>query len=489
MNAPELWLNGRRLADTRTSRAPVLGDPELTWGTRDMDTQPPAATLRFSVLFRDGMHDMPDLQNGARVELRHPGYGWTAEPITPFAGEITTVSAEPSTEHRGALLVTATARDTTGEFSDLFVSTDLPAGPARPAQLVDSFAAEGWELDLPADPRTSAAARYNSVKLSTVLDRHITRYRGRRFDLSSRDDAGVLVKRVKVIEGSPRSAPADNLLATAAGWNRTYNSPLRDGVPSPLAVVPAANIRRDVGWTQEPGSAVTAVNLTPLKQGDDGLTEDGDEQTYRAPADTVARLGLTSLDIATDLDHPADQQHAAEGWMADTNPWTLDRLEIKDTAALTPELLAGLLDPVTRNQTLVAVDGVMHNRPDPGPSVIRSYVAAGEYTWDAAAKKWHIVLTLEGTIYAHPDRLVSFAEVGQSFDRYVYGAAFDTIGPALSFADFREIDALQPAGGDLWTFDTLNLPPDGDTFDTVNPYLTYADFGTLRKEMSTNGID
>lgn len=480
MNAPELWLAGRRLQDTATARAIVLGDPELTWGTRDTATQPPPATLRFSILFRDGMHDMPELQNGARVELRLPdpaAYG--LDPVTPFAGEISTIAAEPSEALDGALLVTATARDTTGEFSDLFVSTALAAGTDRPAQLREKFTAEGWTLDLPDDTRRTAAAHYNSIKLATVLDRHITRHRGRRYDLSHRDGHGVLHKRVKVTEGTPRTAPADELLATAAGWNRTYNSPTRDGVPSPLAVISGRNIHRKAGWTQEPGATVTAANVTPMVQGDDGLTEDGDEQIFRAPADVVERFGLTSIDLATDLETPADQEAMARRYMAADNPWTLDQLEIKDTDALDRTLVENLLNPDTRNQMLVAIDGVMHNRPDPGPSVIRSYLAAGRYTW--TGKKWEMVLTLERTIYAQPAGYVSFEEIGQSFDPYIYAATFDSIGPALSYADFREIEALQPAAGDLYTFDTLNLPHRSDTFDTVNPFLDFADFATLKR--------
>lgn len=481
MIAPELWLNGRRLDDRAAARATVASEPELTWGTRDTDAQPPAATLRFGILFRDGMHDVPDFQNGARVELIHPGTGWTPERITVFAGEIITIAAEASEDVPGALLVTATARDTTGEFADLFVSTNFTAGTSRPAQLREKFAAEGWEIDLPDDSRPSAAARYNSIKLATVLDRHVTRYRGRRYDLSERDDEGRLRKRVRVTEGSPRTAPADELLATDAGWNRTYKAPLRDGEPSPLAVIPAANVRRDAGWTQEPGSAVTAVNLTPLTQGEDGLTEDGDEKIYRAPAELIARFGLTSLDVETDLSAPADQEAAARCWMAEDNPWTLDQLEILDAAKLPESLLADLLNPATRNQLLVAIDGVMHNRPDPGPSVIRSYLAAGRYTWNAEAMKWELVLTLERTIYAQPEGFVSYTELADAFDRNIYAATFDSIGPALSFADFREIDALQAANGDLWTFETLVLPAGNDTFGTMNPHLTYADFGTLRK--------
>lgn len=488
MNTPELWMNGRQLETTATARATVASEPELTWGTRDTDAQPPAATLRFSIIFRDGMHDMPDLQNGARVELVHTAFGYPPERITVFAGEIITTAAEASEDIPGALLVTATARDTTGEFSELFVSTALPAGTNRPAQLREKFAAEGWTLNLPEDTRPSAAARYNSIKLATVLDRHLTRYRGRRYDLTERDAAGTLQKRVQVTEGSPRTAPADELLATDAGWHRTYKAPLRDGEPSPLAVIPAANIRRNVGWTQEPGSAVTAVRLTPLTQGEDGLTEDGEEKNYRAPADVVARFGLTSLDIETDLAQPAHQEEAARAWMAEDNPWTLDQLEVVDSAQLPEDLLADLLNPATRNRLLVAIDGVMHNRPDPGPSVIRSYLAGGRYTWNAAAGKWEMVLTLERTIYAHPEGFVRFAEISTAFDRNIYAASFESIGPALSFADFREIDALQPAAGELWTFAALHLPYMNDTFATLNPHLTFAHFKTLRKT-PTDALD
>lgn len=481
MIAPELWLNGRRLTGLAADRAPALGGLKLTWGDPDTEEQAPPETLRFSVLFRDGMHDLPDLHNGATVELLHPEPAGDGSCRNIFTGTVTTMDAEPSEDLAGALVVNATAVGQTADLDRLFTAANLPAGTGRPAQLRALFAAEGWALELPDDPRPSAAARYNSIKLSTLLDRHLTRYRGRRYDLSCRDRDGQLQRRLGVTEGSARWAPADDLLASPVGvWDRSYSSPVRDGQPSPLAVIPAGNVLREVGWAQQPGNTITAVNLTPLLQGDDGFTEDGEERNYRAAPAVVARFGLYDVDIDTDLLQPADQDATAAAWMNDDSPWKPDELKIRDAAALPPALLADLLDPASRNRVLVALDGVMHNRPDPGPSVIRAYLIAGEYTWTGGKKnRWELQLSLDRTIYARPAGSISFEQVRQSLDSDIHGARFDTVGPALSFADFRELEALQPAAGDLWTVADLALLPRYDSFLTVNPYLTFADFGTI----------
>lgn len=487
MIAPELWLNGRRITGGKADRAPVLVPVTLDWGSDEAGEQPNPATLTFTVLFRDGMGDVPDLQNGAQVELIHPSEWWKPA-RTIFAGTISTMAAEPSAAVEGALEVRATAVDTTAEFDDLFVSANMPAGHSRPAQLAAMFEAEGWELELPADPRRSAAARYNSIKLATLLDRHITRYRGRRFDATGRDEFGQLRKRVIVTEGSAREAPADALLATDVGvWDRSYNSPHRDGTESPLVVLQAANIFRDVGWVQEAGNTTTAVKLTPLVQDEDGFTEDGDELNFRAASHVVATFGLHSVDVETDLEAPAEQEAVARAWMNGDSPWMMDGLTIRDTAALLPEQIADLLDPVTRNRALVAVNGVMHNRPDPGPSVLRSYIIGGKYEWNG--KAWDMSLTLERTIYARPALRWTYQKLQRAFDPNIYGATYASVSEALSFADFREITAPHPPGtypaAERWTWAALKasrLMAD-ISYTYANPRLRYADFKTLRKEL------
>src|SRR5690606_21743342 len=114
------------------------------------------------------MHDMPDLNNGGKIELIHP-YGNR----TIFAGTIRTIAAEPPTSVDGALEVTGNATDYTADLDQEYMATDLPAGTGRRTALINAFSAAGWTLSIPFDPRPSAAAVYNSIKLATMLDRFV----------------------------------------------------------------------------------------------------------------------------------------------------------------------------------------------------------------------------------------------------------------------------------------------------------------------------
>lgn len=431
--APTLWLNGRQITGLAIDRAPVLCPVELTWGNSSALEQPDPANLKFTILFLDGMHDMPDLNNGGKIELIHPDGNRTI-----FAGTIRTMGAEPSTRVKGALEVTGNATDYTADLEQEYMATDLPAGTGRRAALINAFAAAGWTLSVPSDPRPSAAAVYNSIKLATMLDRFISRYRGRRYDTSYRDATGTLIKRVSVVEGSARSIPADTLIITPGGtWDRTYNTPSIDGVPSPIVRLPASNAFLDPKWSQDPENTITAVQLQTMQAGDDGFTTLR-ERNYKAAPGIVEQYGLRSVEVETDLLDTADFRPAAEAWMNNDSPWQMSDLPVRDSTELPARTLRELLDQTTRYKELLTVIDILLNRPDPGPSVMRSYLVGGSYTW--TGKRWEISLALERTIYAVPSRQTTFTDLRNATNPAISTARLNTIGDKLTFADFREIE-------------------------------------------------
>lgn len=433
MMAPELWMNGRQITGRRSDRAPVLAPVVLTWGASTGLEQPTPANLKFTVLFRDGMHDIPDLTNGAKIELIQPG----VRRRTIFAGSIRTMGAEPSARVKGALEVTADATDYMADFEGEFISTAWEGGLARREQLLEALSEAGWDAIIPDDPRPSAQATYNSIKLSTMLDRHISRYRGRRYD-TSRRNFGTLIKQISVMEGTARFTPADTLIATPSkSWSRTYNTPSIGGIPSPILKLLASNVLLNPEWSQDPNNTITAVNFSTMIQGDDGYTSQA-EHHYKAPREIISTYGLRSIEVESDLQTPSDWPTAAKDWMNDDSPWQMADLTIRNTDELTDETLAELLDQETRYKTLVTVSGILGNRPDPGPSVMRSYLLGGEYEW--TGQRWDMRLSLERTIYAQTAKKATFASIKNSTNPRISTATLSSISRHLTVADFREIE-------------------------------------------------
>lgn len=434
MSAPELWLNGRKITGRAKDRAPVLAPVELQWGAGSAMDQPDAANLNFTVLFRDGMHDMPDLVNGAKVEMMHPNSRRTI-----FAGTIRTMSSSPSDKLKGGLEVTINATDYTADLEGEYLATDWTQGLSRRRDLIDAFKEAGWELELPVTEMRSAKAVYNSIKLATMLDRHTSRYRGRRYDASYRNSRGIVVRRATVFEGSSRFIPADTLIAGSdKSWSRTYNSPTIGGQPSPLLLLPASNALLNPKWSQDPANTITGVQMSLMTQGDDGFTTQM-ERNFKAAPNIVAKYGLRTTEIESDLAEPADWPTAANAWMNDDSPWQMSELEVRDSTLLDAEDLLSLLDHSTRYMMLVTVTGILANRPDPGPTVMRSYLLGGTYTWTGT--KWEISLALERTIYARPIQAARYIDIADATDPNISTATLADIGQNLSFADFRELEA------------------------------------------------
>lgn len=474
MDAPHLWLNGRQITGRAGDRAPVLCPVELTWGSDSALDQPPPANLKFTVLFRDGMHDIPDFTNGAKIELIHPVNGTRV-----FAGQIRTMEAGPSEMVRGALEVHANATDYTADLEAEYLSTDWPEQANRSNVLRAAFNDIGWHLDMPTNVLQSAQAKYNSIKLLTLLDRHSNRYRGRRYDTSYRHANGEVVRRLAVMEGTARFIPADTLIALPnRWWSRTYNTPSIDGSPSPLIRLPASNVLLNPQWTQDPNSVVTAVQLSVMVQGDDGYTSQT-ERNFKAPAATVQKFGLRSVDVESDLATPADWPAAAQAWMNDDSPWQMSALNIRDSSELPEQSLRELLDQRTRYRALLTVTEILANRPDPGPSVMRSYIVGGKYSW--TGKLWELELNLERTIYARPDYQMSYRDIRMSADPDIYLGTFDSIGDLLTFADFREIAGnptavLDETDQKRW----IDFAPSA-TFQNINQTSQFGDYYYIRR--------
>lgn len=434
--APRIWLNGRRLDTTAAGRVLILTPLTISWGSSTGEEQPDPANAKLTFLFLDSMSDLPDLAKGAEIEVTDPG----SESIV-LAGTVTTMSAKPSTRFRGALEVVVNIVDYLAPFDSEYTQVNWGEGTNRVNQLHNEFNAAGWELRIPEDGRTSAATRVNSIKLGTLLERHISRYRGRRYDTSYRSEEDlVLHKRISVYKGSARALTPDLLLASSSGWGREFITPMIEGVPAPAVILEANNILNDPSWTSGPEDAVTAVSMSTVTMGDNGFSE-LEEHNYRAPAPTVKKLGLRSISIESDLADVAEWPPAAAQYFNDDAPWRMDALTIRDTDLLRAETMNVLLSPHSRYQALAIITGIAENRPDPGPSDLRSFLVGGEFTW--TGKRWDISLTLERTIQ-HLDGEGDWwtcARVAQSTNPLICQATCQSVGNELTVADFRFIGA------------------------------------------------
>ncbi|MGX1750509.1 hypothetical protein [Glutamicibacter protophormiae] len=435
MPAPHLWLNGRQITGRATDRAPVLAPLTLEWGSDSHIEQPKPADLKFTILFRDSMADIPDLINGAQVELVDP---YANRPI--FVGAIRSMSSKPSNKVKGALEVTAHCTDYTADLESLFISTDWPSSVNRPTQLRYEFIEQGWTVSIPDDPTPSAELKLNSIKLMTVLERFISRWRGHRYDTSWRDKiTGELHKQVGVFKGNARRMRADKLTTDTAGrWNRRYTAPLVEGEYSPILNIPASNILLDPEWTQDTENCVTIVNLSTTGMGEDGFST-LTERTFKAPAPVLQQFGHRAIELETDLLNPSDWAACAAEWMDDDSPWNVSELTVRDTDELDQQVVADLLAMVTRYKTLVIVTGILANRPDPGPSDYRSYLLGGTYTW--TGKKWEMSLRMERTITKLDGAgdWWTCERVAASTTLDIANATCLTVGNELTVADFRFI--------------------------------------------------
>lgn len=434
--APRIYLNGRELSGSRSSSAPVLAPAVLTWGSDGAYEQPAPDNLKFTLLFRESMFDVPDLVKGAEIELIHPVGGRTI-----FAGRIRTLNAAPSTRVKGALEVTCNATGHKTEAENEYISTDWAAGLNRASQIGSALFAAGWWAYFPDNAQQSAAAKYNSIKLMTAIERYISRYRGRAYETSYRDSEGVLQRRLTIMEGTARAVAPDTLRAVPIGkWSKIYNTPMISGEPSALLDVPASNALQDPSWTQEADNAVTAVTLSTMALGEDGFTE-LTERNYQAPQATRDKYGTQTVSFETDLLNTADWQAAANAWMTNDSPWKMSGLTIHDTDQMATADLANLLASNTRFKTLVAVTGIMANRPDPGPSDLRSYLLGGSYEW--TGKKWVLTLELERTItaLAGTGDYWTCERVAASTNLDIRNATCATVGDTLTVGDFLFIGA------------------------------------------------
>lgn len=433
--APNVWLNGELLNNGASARAIILAPLTITWGKNPGDLQPGAGNAKITFLFRESMQDLPDLRKGAQVEITDPDSG-----AGVFAGTVQTMSAKPSTKLAGGLEVEVNCADWLAELENMYFQPNYPEQTTRPAQITNSFIVNGWELDIPDDSRLSAATRVNSIKLLTVLERCITRYRGQRYDTSYRNLAG-LHKKVSVFKGSARQVKPDKLAVDTAGrWTRQFGDALVDGVARPIVLIGAENILDDPSWSSGPEDAVTAAKISTVVLGEDGFSE-LTEHNVKAPTADVEAFGLRSIDLESDLVNSADWTAAAQAYFDTDAPWRMDALSIRDTDLLDETVMAALLSPHSRYQLLAVITDIAPNRPDPGPSDLRSFLAGGEFTW--TGKKWDISLTLERTIKKFDGTADwwTLERVAAATTPAIRDATCQSAGNNLTVSDFQFIGA------------------------------------------------
>lgn len=436
---PSIWLNGRALAGTAAAPTPVLAPVQLTWGSDTATEQPDPAQLSVPILFKESLLDIPDLKQGAEIEMliNVPGYGR----YHLFAGRVRNLRASPSTSVSGAQEVTINATGHVTDLENTYISTNWTLPDNRPTTINQAFIDEGWLLGYPTNSQPSADAVYNSIKLMTMLERYVSRYRGKVHEVSVRGESGTLYRELEVLEGTSRVVQPDTLRTLANGaWAKTYHGPTLSGAPSPVIEIPATNVLSDPEWIQGPDNVVTAVKLQVMVPGDDGFTT-LQEKNYRAAAAIRNEFGTQQIEVESDLRDAADQLTAANAWMTDDAPWKMDDLTIRDTDEMDPADLIGLLSATNRIKSLLVVTGVMANRPDPGPSDLRSYIIGGEYTW--TGEKWEITLRMERTITGLDGEgdWWTCERVAASTNPDIAEATCATVGDRLTVGDFTFIGA------------------------------------------------
>ena len=453
MQAPELWLNGRQLTGYASDRAPVLAGVEISWGTDSPDEQPDPASMSFSVLFRDGMHDVPDLTNGGAVELVQDATA-TTERVTVFAGTIRSMRAEPDFElGEQALRVNATCMDYMADLEETFTSAFLMK--MNPTSMAGKFAQKGWSIIIPDREAgyPEEEMTYDSIKLLTLLDRYMYPFKGQRCDASYRNSSGNLVKRVKVVSRATY-ANKDSLAAynPVGPWVRSIKSAnsyysYEPGNPfAPLLIIPAENMLANPTWAQDSEDVITAVHLKHYYRGVDenGNVSTGTKEYDYTRPDAITQYGTRKIEIESDVQDLTEGKtklaSEASKWFYTTGAkWKMSALDVYDTDAMEPVNLVTMLDQTKRTSTFVVVNGILRNRPDPGLTTFRAYVDNGKYVWNG--EKWEMTLGFARPINEAADSTsldYSWSMIGTSAIPGIRDATYETVGE-LTYADFTTI--------------------------------------------------
>ena len=278
---------------------------------------------------------------------------------------------------------------------------------------------------------------YNSIKLLTVMNRFLSSDGSLTFaDLSSRRN-GQLIKQLDVFPRPGSTSP--NALRSAADgtWKIEYTTRSNTGS---LVEIDGKNALMPT-WQLDPGTQTNSVKISAQRTRlEDGLPVTDLTESVRNDPVSIAKFGKNSVDIEVSAGplEPADLDAIAATWYRPEAGWNINEIEIHDSDQLSNSEIRRLLATRYRSRTLIIISRVLVKQPDPSAaSNIRAALLGGKYTW--TGEKWQLILTLgRNQTFAAEDQY-SFADIANHYDANISQGTANTIGRAVSFADFKQI--------------------------------------------------
>lgn len=455
---PNVYIGGVLMNNHAYASVPMLAGLSFDWGTESLVDFDDPKTLSAQLLIRTPS-TLDFLATGQPFGVLDPDTGDTL-----FAGRIATLTARPDSRKKDALLVSLTATDT---LADLLpyrlqqVAWVPPAnspgltGQARHNQLA-AVMPPGWTLagGTPHDSWTSAGPFQGAaVPLIELIDRHCRSVLGRRHITTTYvPSAGGLVPRLTITAERAKAANTDRLAARTTGeWYSTTTAPASTG----FLQLAGNHVSREIEWEKTPDDTITDVALrTPILEFEvvNGQAVAKPEMgSWDIWVNSYLNVNNAAMQAAYGF-HQIQLDVDTHGGIAEINPhigqivnyWVDADTEWRPTSVLIPDsrrlplaTLRTLLNVTTRHNAYVTVDGLPANNPA-GGSKVRAYVTAGSATW--TGKKWEIALTL-GRIPrpAAAAGNTTFQSIAGNTDARISAGTAETVGGALSFADFRYI--------------------------------------------------
>lgn len=458
---PNVYIGGVLMNNHAYASVPMLAGLSFDWGTDSLVDFDDPKTLSAQLLIRTPS-TLDFLATGQPFGVLDPDTGNTL-----FAGRIATLTARPDKRKKNALLVSLTATDTLAdllpyrlervEWYNPTPNTPGVTGQGRHNQIA-AVMPPGWTLagGTPHDSWTSAGPfRGSAVPLIELIDRHCRSVLGRRHITTTYVPAvsGGLVNRLTITPERSKAAATDRLAARADGqWYSATAAPSSTG----FIQLAGNHVSSDIEWEKTPDDTITDVALrTPQLQfevNDAGQAVAKEEMgswniwvnSYLNVNNAAMQAAYGFHQIQLDVDTAGGDHRVnphigqiVNYWVDADTDWRPTTVLIPDSRRLPLATLRTLLNVATRHNAYVTVDGLPANNPA-GGSKVRAYIIAGSAAW--TGKKWAISLTL-GRIPrpAAAAGNYTFNGIATHITPAISAGTAATVGPALSFADFRYI--------------------------------------------------
>jgi hypothetical protein len=463
---PTVWIDGTRWPDTIAANTPALAGARFSWGYDDDRSMDRRERLTLQLLQRTT--DAPNVDLGQIVALT------LSDPyLSVFVGRIVDVEATPAAayplagddaEPVPALRYTITATDVLDELQNLEYATAptyVPAenGLEREARIggwILYNAPGGWtkvhmSSSLRAVPMVELHNGYRKPALEVLYD--TLRASGRRVrpTVTRSESTGNVYRRLTFVDDPVQARAVTYRLHTFADGTWSLSATPGNGIVAQL--IPSAWVdHRALSWSKRREDMVTDVEVQTWRANPDHVTAPVEvpvlASTYLSLGPIQARLGKTVAKVNTALNEATYSINALTQIAAPylppnptTNPagslpWSTRRLTL--VGKLMDEANTRLLlDPSSRVGVALTVTGHIVNAPA-GANRPRGIVIGAEATWDG--QRWNITADLSRQPQPAPASSWWTCErVAASTNPLIKNATCESVGPALSFADFAWI--------------------------------------------------